>query len=184
MKELSLNVLDIAENSVRAGAELIEITVEEDEEKLKITVSDNGCGMTEELLRGVTDPFCTTRTTRKVGLGIPLLKLEAEQTGGSVTIVSRHISSFPDSHGTETAALFYKNHIDMTPLGDIVATVVTLIQCNPSIDFVFEHTMPQKTVELDTRVLREVLGDVPLDTAEVILWIRDNLSEQYGEIKN
>ncbi len=184
MKELSLNVLDIAENSVRAGAELIKITVEEDEEKLIITVSDNGCGMTEELLRSVTDPFCTTRTTRKVGLGIPLLKLEAEQTGGSVTLKSRHIASFPDSHGTETTALFYKNHIDMTPLGDIVATVVTLIQCNPGIDFLFEHKMPQKKVELDTRVLREVLGDVPLDTAEVILWIRDNLSEQYGEIKN
>ncbi len=180
MKELSLNILDIAENSVRAGAKLITITIDEDDETLKVTISDDGCGMTEEVLRNVTDPFCTTRTTRKVGLGIPLLKLEAEQTGGNVTITSRHESVYPDSHGTTTAALFYKNHIDMTPLGDITATVVTLIQCNPQLDFLFTHNMTDKTVSLDTRELREVLGDVPLNTADVIMWIKDNLLEQYG----
>ena len=183
MKELSLNILDIAENSVRANATLVTITIIEDSETLKVTIGDNGCGMTKEILENVTNPFCTTRTTRKVGLGIPLLKLQAEQTGGSVTIVSRHESEFPDTHGTETEALFYKNHIDMTPLGDIIATVITLIQCNPHLDFLFAHTALNGEVKLDTRELREVLGDVPLNTVEVIMWIKENLIEQYEALK-
>lgn len=183
MKELSLNILDIAENSVRANATLINITIIEDSETLKVTIGDNGCGMTKEILENVTNPFCTTRTTRKVGLGIPLLKLQAEQTGGSVTIVSRHESEFPDTHGTETEALFYKNHIDMTPLGGIIATVITLIQCNPHLDFLFTHTTLNGEVRLDTRELREVLGDVPLNTVEVIMWIKENLIEQYEALK-
>lgn len=183
MKELSLNILDIAENSVRANATLVTITIIEDSETLKVTIGDNGCGMTKEILENVTNPFCTTRTTRKVGLGIPLLKLQAEQTGGSVTIVSRHESEFPDTHGTETEALFYKNHIDMTPLGDIIATVITLIQCNPHLDFLFIHTALNGEVKLDTRELREILGDVPLNTVEVIMWIKENLIEQYEALK-
>lgn len=183
MKELSLNILDIAENSVRANATLVTITIIEDSETLKVTIGDNGCGMTKEILENVTNPFCTTRTTRRVGLGIPLLKLQAEQTGGSVTIVSRHESEFPDTHGTETEALFYKNHIDMTPLGDIIATVITLIQCNPHLDFLFTHTASNGEVKLDTRELREVLGDVPLNTVEVIMWIKENLTEQYEALK-
>ena len=89
MKELSLNILDIAENSLKAGATLVGIDVTEEKDTLTVTVSDNGCGMTEEFLKTVTDPFSTTRTTRKVGLGIPLLKMEAEQTGGSFSIMSR-----------------------------------------------------------------------------------------------
>lgn len=183
MKELSLNILDIAENSVRANATLVTITIIEDSETLKVTIGDNGYGMTKEILENVTNPFCTTRTTRKVGLGIPLLKLQAEQTGGSVTIVSRHESEFPDTHGTETEALFYKNHIDMTPLGDIIATVITLIQCNPHLDFLFTHAALNGEVKLDTRELREVLGDVPLNTVEVIMWIKENLIEQYEALK-
>lgn len=181
MKELSLNILDIAENSVKAEAKNIFITVTETDETLTLTVSDDGCGMDEEFLSNVTDPFCTTRTTRKVGLGIPLLKLSAEQTGGSVSIESRHISSCPERHGTDITAVYYKNHIDMTPLGDITATVVTLIQCNPDIDFIFVHSMPGKTVSLDTRQLREILCGVPLNNADVISWIKDNLVEQYGD---
>ncbi len=180
MKELSLNILDIAENSVRAGANLTKIIIDETDDTIKVAISDNGHGMTAEILRNVTDPFCTTRTTRKVGLGIPLLKLAAEQTGGRVDITSKHESEYPDDHGTATTALFYKNHIDMTPLGDISATIVTLIQCNPHIDFLFNHKLPDKTVSLDTRELREVLGDVPLNTVDVIMWIKDNLNEQYN----
>ncbi len=184
MKELSLNILDIAKNSVRAGASLTEISVTETEDTLKISVQDNGCGMTEEILKNVTDPFCTTRTTRKVGLGIPLLKMQAEQTGGTVTIESRHKDKFPEDHGTKTEALFYKNHLDMTPLGDIIATVVTLIQCNPHIDFLFIHKTVNGEVRLDTRELREILGDVPLNTVDVIMWIKENLTEQYAELKS
>lgn len=182
MKELSLNILDIAKNSVKAGATLTTIEIIETDETLTLRFSDNGCGMTEEFLKNVTDPFCTTRTTRSVGLGIPLLKLEAEQTGGSFNITSRHESEYPDSHGTVTEATFYKNHIDMTPLGDVISSVVTLIQGDPETDFLFIHTRPSGQVRLDTRELREVLGDeVPLDLPDVLAWIRGNLEEQYGE---
>ena len=114
MKELSLNILDIAENSLKAGATLVGIDVTEEKDTLTVTVSDNGCGMTEEFLKTVTDPFSTTRTTRKVGLGIPLLKMEAEQTGGSFSIMSRCEAEYKSDHGTVTSAVFYKDHIDMT----------------------------------------------------------------------
>ena len=102
MTEISLNVLDITENSVKAGASLIRITVEASTAKdiLSITVEDNGCGMSPEQLAKVTDPFFTTRTTRKVGLGLSVLKLAAEQTGGTLTITSRHESEYPETHGT------------------------------------------------------------------------------------
>ena len=181
MKELSLNILDIAENSVKAQAKEIAIEIIETDETLALSVEDDGTGMKEDFLRTVTDPFTTTRTTRNVGLGIPLLKMEAEMTGGSFEIVSRHISDSPENHGTKTSAVFYKNHIDMTPLGDIVSTVVALIQCNPDRDFIFRHQMPEKEVALDTRELRAVLGEeVSLNNADVIVWIKEYLNEQYS----
>ncbi len=183
MKELSLNVLDIAKNSVKARAGLIRITLEEIGNRLTLTIGDDGCGMREEMLRGVVDPFCTTRTTRKVGMGIPLLKLAAEQTGGSVTITSRHESEYPDTHGTEVVAVFYRDHIDFTPLGDIVSTLTTLIQGSPDIDFAFTHTGERGGVSLDTREMREILGaDIPLNDPEILQWIVGNLEEQYKNI--
>ncbi len=183
MKELSLNVLDIAKNSVKAKATLISIRLEETEETFTMTVSDDGCGMTEEILRGVVDPFCTTRKTRKVGMGIPLLKMAAEQTGGHVSITSRHEDAFPDTHGTELTALFYKHHIDFTPLGDIVSTMTTLIQGSPEIDFEFLHTSDRFRVTLDTRQLREILGEeIPLSSPEIIQWIAQYLGEQYENL--
>ena len=181
MKELSLNVLDIAKNSVKAGAKNVVISITETSETLELKISDDGCGMTPEFLKNVTDPFCTTRTTRPVGLGLPLLKLEAEQTGGSMSIESKAEELSPDDHGTVTQALFYKNHIDMTPLGDICLSVVTLIQGNPDIDFLFTHTSPGFDVRLDTKELRDVLGgEVPLDNAEVLMWITEYLRGQYN----
>ena len=108
MKELSLNILDITENSVKAGATLTEINIFEAENDLVLTITDNGCGMTKEILESVTNPFTTTRTTRKVGLGLPLLKLAAEQTGGEVTITSRHESEFPESHGSHPLGMWYQ----------------------------------------------------------------------------
>ena len=179
MKEISLNILDITENSVKAGATLTEIYVDEAGDTLTLTIVDDGCGMDEETLRSVTDPFYTTRTTRKVGLGIPLLKLACEQTGGSLSITS---SVDEDTHGTTVTAVFFKNHIDFTPLGDVISSIVTLIQGHPDTDFLFRHSTEGGAVELDTREIRAVLEGVPLDTYEVILWIRDNLREQYEEI--
>ncbi len=181
MKELSLNVLDIAKNSVKAGASLIQITLIEEDGWLTLTIADNGCGMTPEVLEAVSNPFYTTRTTRKVGMGIPLLTLAAEQTGGSVSITSRHKDACPDRHGTEVVARFDTRHIDFTPIGDLPATVQTLIMGSPDIDFAFLHRTEQRTVELDTRQMREILGeDVSLASYEVVEWILDALREQYG----
>lgn len=182
MKELSLNILDIAENSVKAEASLIEILLTEHENTLEISIRDNGKGMSEKTVRSVTDPFYTTRTTRSVGLGIPLFKFAAEQTGGSITIESRERKDGIENHGTAVTARFYTDHIDFTPLGDVISTLVTLIQGHPSIDYVFIHKTDFGSVELDTRELRGVLEDTPLDTFEVLVWIKESLKEQYDVI--
>ena len=182
MKELSLNILDIVENSTKAKAETVEITIIDKNNVFSITIKDNGTGMSKETLRSVSDPFYTTRTTRKVGMGIPLFRFAAEQTGGSLTISSKYIDESPADHGTTLTAAFDKSHIDFTPLGDIISTIVTLIQGHPNVDFVFQHQLEDKIIMLDTRELRAVLEDVPLDTFEVLVWIRENLEEQYSNV--
>ena len=178
MRDLSLNVMDVAQNSVRAEADLVTVKVEESDKDdfLTITIADNGCGMTQEQVQQVIDPFFTTRTTRKVGLGVPLFKLSAEQTGGSFDIQSEK------GVGTTTTATYVKSHVDMTPLGDINDTMKILIQCNPEIDFIFIHSTDNGSFTLDTRELREVLGDVSLDTPDVLEWIADYLEENTKSI--
>lgn len=181
MKELSLNILDITMNSVKAGATVIGITVTETDTLLTLVIKDNGCGMTDELVEQLANPFYTTRTTRKVGLGVPLLTLAAEQTGGKVTIVSDTVAEAPDAHGTTVTATFHKDHLDFTPLGDMISTMTTLIQGSPTIDFEFTHTTPAGEVRLFTAELREVLGeDVSLAAFEVLQWIEEYLKEQYA----
>ena len=179
MKEISLNILDIAENSVKAGASLTEIIINEDNDKLILTIRDDGCGMTEETLQSVTDPFYTTRTTRSVGLGIPLLKLACEQTGGSLDIRSRVKTDESTDHGTTVTATFFKNHLDFTPLGDVISSIVTLVQGHPDRDFLFMHRIGEREISVDTRALREILEDVPLSSFEVLEWIKGFLEEQY-----
>ena len=176
MKELSLNILDITENSVKAGATLTEISIIESENKLTISIKDDGCGMSEDTVRSVVDPFYTTRTTRKVGMGVPLFKMAAEQTGGRLEIVS----DTGEDHGTTVTAYFYKDHLDFTPLGDVISTVTTLIQGHPDTDFLFTHLIDDKEIRLDTRELRAVLEGVPLNTYDVLEWIRGYLEEQYS----
>ncbi len=185
MRELSLNVMDVAQNSVTANATLITLEINESDKDdfLDITLKDNGKGMSKEQLEHVIDPFFTTRTTRKVGLGVPLFKMAAEQTGGSFDIKSQL------SVGTTLFAHFVKSSVDMTPLGDINSTVKILIQCNPDIDFVFSHRTDNGEFTLDTRELRGILGeDVPLNTPDVLEWIDGFLQEQsniiYGGAKN
>lgn len=156
MKELSLNILDIAKNSVTAGASRIEITVTEMPSRLTISVRDNGCGMTAEFVAQVTDPFTTTRTTRKVGLGIPLLQMEARMAGGDLSIESAV------GQGTTVTAWFDPRNIDMPPLGDLSSSVVTLIQGSPDIDFLFAHQVGEERYTLDTREIREIMGGISL----------------------
>ncbi|MBQ4560784.1 MAG: sensor histidine kinase [Clostridia bacterium] len=175
MKELSLNILDVTENSVSAGAKNIEVSLIEDEKGiLTLTIGDNGCGMTPEVVKSVIDPFYTTRTTRKVGLGVPLLKMAAEQTGGSIDIKSEV------GVGTTVTATFDTKSIDFTPIGDMVSTMTTLIMGAPDRDFEYIHRKPGAEVTLSTLQLREVLGDVSLGEPEIIAWIKDYLTEQYN----
>lgn len=179
MKELSLNILDIAQNSVKANASLIGISIDETDDVLSFKITDNGKGMTADFLSRVTDPFTTTRTTRKVGLGLPLLKMEAEMTGGSFSISSRSETEY-ENHGTEVFASFNKKSIDYIPLGDIIDTLCTLVQGAENTDFIFNHKMPCGEVSLSTKEMRELLGDVPLGSPEVISWVREYLSEAYS----
>ena len=173
MKELSLHILDIAKNSVKAKASLIEVIINEDEEKnlLSIGINDNGCGMTEEFLKTVRDPFSTTRTTRKVGMGIPLFEAASQQCGGKLDITSEV------GVGTKVMATFELNHIDRAPLGDMPGTIKTLIWGSPEIDFLYRHTKNGQEFTLDTREIKQVLGGVPLDNPDVLAWIDEYIIE-------
>ena len=177
MTEISLNVLDIANNSISANASLIDIKVQIHREldTLTIIIADNGCGMTEEQLKKVEDPFFTTRTTRGVGLGIPFFKMAALSTGGSF-----HISSTPGV-GTTVAAVFKLSHIDRMPLGDMNSTMHTLITLNAHIDFLYTYVFDEKQFILDTREFREILNDVPFHTPEVSAYIKAYLEENQLE---
>ncbi len=177
MKELSLNILDVAKNSVTAGATKIEILVEETEERITITITDNGCGMTPEFVQKVTDPFTTTRTTRKVGMGLPLMKMEAQMSGGDLSIESQV------GKGTTVKSWFDPGNIDMPPLGDIISSVTTLIQGSPDIDFIFTHRTPTGEYTLDTGEIRQIMGDIPLSEPEVIAWLADYLRENESNIE-
>jgi anti-sigma regulatory factor (Ser/Thr protein kinase) len=173
MQELSLNILDIAQNSVKAKASLITITVNEDinADTLTIVITDNGCGMSEETAHAAVDPFYTTRTTRKVGLGLPFIKMAAEMTGGSFSIESAL------GVGTTVTAVFGLRHIDRMPLGDMCSTMLTLVSGSPQIDFVYTHLNGDQDFIMDTRQFREILGDVPLNAPEILTFIKDFISE-------
>ncbi len=174
MQEISLNILDVAENGVKAGATLVTITVDEQpaEDRLTVIIEDNGCGMSEQQLQQVTDPFFTSRTTRKVGLGIPLIKMAAEMTGGGLSIESTV------GVGTKVTARFGYHHIDRMPLGNMVDTVTALVQCNPHMDFVYTRRCKDKMFVMDTREFRAVLGEeISLAEPEVVQYIRAFLTE-------
>ena len=173
MRELSLNILDIAQNSISAGASLITIEVSENttDNTLLIGIYDNGKGMSENQVKSVIDPFFTTRTTRKVGMGIPLFKMAAEQTGGSLEIKSEL------GVGTEVKAYFKTDSVDFTPLGDVASTIQMLITMNTDRDFVYKHAVNEKEFVCDTREIKGILGDVPLDTYEVSQWLKDFITE-------
>lgn len=173
MRELSLNILDIAQNSITAGASLITIEVNESviDHTLLIGIYDNGKGMSEEQVKSVIDPFFTTRTTRKVGMGIPLFKMAAEQTGGRLEIKSEI------GVGTEVRAYFMTDSVDFTPLGDVASTVQMLITMNTDRDFLYKHSVDGKEFVADTREIKGILGDVPLDTYEVSQWLIDFIKE-------
>lgn len=170
MEELALHILDIVQNSVSAGADNIEITINCDEMFITIIISDNGCGMSEETVRSIIDPFSTSRTSRKVGLGIPLLKQSCEQAGGSLTIHSGL------GEGTKVTAVLEKNNLDRPPLGNMGGTISALICCNPSLNFEFIFTRSGEEYTLTTEELKQALGDVPLSNPEIAAFIEKDVN--------
>ena len=179
MRDLSLHMLDLAENSVRAGAKLVEIRLTVDEHKLiTLTIRDDGCGMSPELLQRVMSPFGTTRTTRKVGLGIPLMAQNARLTGGDIAVQSE------EGKGTVFTATLHGDSIDCLPLGDVAATFVSLISANPEKpDFRLECASPRGEMEFDTREVRQALGgDVALNEPEIISWMLEGIREELQPI--
>jgi len=173
MRELSMHILDIAQNSIAAGARLVQIDVVEDvaNDMMTISVTDDGRGMSEEVVQRVGDPFVTSRTTRRVGLGIPLLAAAAERCGGGVEIVSKQ------NVGSKVTAQFQLSHIDRAPLGNMAETLLVLVACNPDLDFVYNHVRGDSSFHFDTREIRSELGSIPLSHPEVVAFIRDFVAE-------
>jgi hypothetical protein len=173
VRELSLHILDIAENCVTAKADLVRISIHDNThtDKFSFSVSDNGKGMDEEMLQKVTDPFVTTRTTRKVGLGIPLLKAAAESCNGGLTINSMV------NKGTKISCWFQRSHIDRMPLGDIVNTVTMLIIGYPDVHWIFRYEFNDAMFEFDDEFFKSELGDISLSEPTLITFLRDHLKE-------
>ncbi len=176
MEDLSLHILDIVENSIEAGADTVGILLEEDttKDKLLLEIKDNGKGMDEKTLRMVTDPFFTTKTVRRIGLGLPFLKQAAEECEGEFSISSEK------GKGTTISAGFRRSHIDRKPLGDIAATIMVLIAGNPAVDFVFNYKKDDYAYELDTKEIRSELDGVPINSPEVLKALRKDIEKGLG----
>lgn len=178
MEDISLHLLDLAQNSIAAGANLVEVSIRElpKEDCTWIQIRDNGKGMDEHQLNQAVSPFYTTRTTRKVGLGIPLFRASAEATGGSLQIQSHK------GTGTTLLALFHSSHIDCLPMGKLEDSMVSLIFLNPEVNFVYSHEIMGRQFQLDTREIRKILGEVNITDPEVIDWIKDYIKNGLEEL--
>ncbi len=178
MKEISLHILDLAQNAITAGARHICIDVEESsaEDLLTVRIADDGCGMSAEQALRVQDPFVTSRSTRKVGLGIPMFREGCLQCGGAFRLNSQ------PGQGTTLEGSYRLGHIDRQPLGDLAATVFLLVSANPELDFRLNHSVDGRKFEFNTEDIRTVLGDVPLDLPEVAQWINDCLLEGENDL--
>lgn len=178
MQELSLHILDIIQNSVRANATRIELNVTENPKSNKylIVINDNGCGVGKETLEQLCDPFYTTRTTRKVGMGISLFKHSAEQTGGTVDITSE------EGEGTCLTASFSYNHIDRPSMGDIAGTMTLLIASYPQIRFIYNHHTPLSDFEFDTNEVNAELEGVPINNVKIINFLKNLINDNLDMI--
>ena len=179
MRDLSLHLLDLAQNSITAGASLVTIRLTLGEDRmLTMELSDDGKGMSPELLARVTSPFATTRTTRKVGLGIPMMKENAEKAGGTFSLESE------EGKGTTLTCSMDTGHIDCLPLGDLSGTLLSLMLTNPLFpDFLFEGRSPKGEGSFDTREVRQALGsDIPFNEPSVAAWLKEALDEEINSI--
>ncbi len=171
MDEIALHILDLVQNSIAAGAAHVTVEVEESDGWLTVRIADDGCGMDEDMAHRAQDPFTTTRTTRKVGLGIPLCKASCEAAGGTLTLESR------PRQGTTVTCRWQLPHIDRPPLGDMAGTVFTLVMTNPTLELCYRHRVGEKEFGFDTAQVRAILDGVPLDHPDVRDWLRQHLIE-------
>lgn len=177
MKEISLHILDIVQNSIHAEASQVQIDINElvHNDKLILSVTDNGYGMDEEKLKNVLDPFFTTKN-KKTGLGIPLLRQHAEQTGGGLIIESE------PGRGTKIEAVFGLAHLDRQPMGNISETMTSLIRMNSGIRFIYTHRVDDKNFVLDTREIEKELEGLSIGSPEIIGFLKDMIKENLTEI--
>jgi anti-sigma regulatory factor (Ser/Thr protein kinase) len=176
MRELSLHLIDIIQNSVVAGATLIEIELDANtiEDYLKITIKDNGCGMDGETLKKVKDPFVTSRKTRKVGLGLSLFEAACQRCGGYLDISSEK------GIGTTVTAFMKFNHIDRSPVGNIVDTLVSSL-LNENTDIMYRHIFNGESFEFDSREIKKIVGD-DLSDPEILSWTKEYIAENIENI--
>ena len=180
MKELSMHIMDIVQNSVRAGAKHVTVEITEDAPKkmISFSIKDDGCGMTKEFVEKLCDPFTTSRNTRKVGLGIPMLMQTCEQCGGKLIIESAV------NKGTFIKAEMHSDNIDLPPMGNIEESVYLLILMDPGVVYTFIYNFNDKQYVLDMAEVLEILGDVPLDSPDISEWLKSNIAEGISEIKS
>jgi len=173
-----LHILDIVENSIEAGATRVELIVDEDRQadQLVVSVSDNGQGMDEAYVRRVLDPFVTSRTTRRVGLGLPLIAATAERCGGGLSIES------VKGKGTKVKVTFQLSHIDRPPLGDMKSTVLSIAVGRSDVDLRYVHRVDGRTFELDTAEVKRLLDGVPLSNPTVLRWLNEYLDQDIKEV--
>jgi anti-sigma regulatory factor (Ser/Thr protein kinase) len=178
MRDLSMHIIDIVQNSVRAGASFVKINIEVKEpgNVLVLEISDNGCGMDSEMVKSVVDPFVTSRTKRKVGLGLPFLKMNAENTGGNISIESE------PGKGTVVTALFYLSHIDCIPFGDVSGSVALTISGNPNVDFVFGFRGSNGDFLLDSREIKKELDGISIGHPKVVTFLKEMIEGGIGEL--
>lgn len=180
MRELALHILDIAQNSIAAKATKLIIEINENEKGFFVfRIKDNGCGVSEEMVRNVRDPFVTIRKTRKVGMGIPFMDMVTQQCGGHLDIISQ------PGKGTEVAAYFEADNIDRPPLGNIVESIKVLLVGTPDIDLDFTYTCTGGTMIFKTEEMREILGDAcDFTNPAVYSWLEDYLTQQLNEVRS
>jgi hypothetical protein len=179
MKDIASHILDITENSVRARAALIEIEVVKDEtsDSLILKIKDNGCGMDQAMVKNLTNPFYTTRKTRKVGLGIPLLVQNCEMSGGNVTITSE------PGEGTELIATFGLSHIDRPPEGEIDDVFVNIATGYPNADFILKYSTVKGDFEMDTREIKQMFEGLPINDLDVVTGLKEIVKNNIRELK-
>ena len=179
MKELSLHILDIVQNSIAAKAENIKIVIKEDldDNIFKIIIEDDGEGMTKKKSENVLDPFVTSRTTREVGLGLPFLKKAAESCNGDFSLESE------PGKGTKIKANFEHDHIDRAPLGNITDTLITLITTNKELDFFYYHLYNNKEFRFSTKEIKKEIDGISINNIEIINWIKDYINENLSNLR-